>query len=137
MLNQQKMGRVSGDLAKNENENNQAVATKFLGECMMKGALCANQAMETMNHMKSNGLATFSSAEEEKFQSKVFGRATASSIAIASGNLPLTSQFALQSNSLSVAPSSKIKTSEGSIDLQDPTTAKKIARSNYKSSQLE
>ena len=82
--------------------------------------------MNTLSNMNANGQATFSEKVKENFQSKVFGHATASSIAIASGNLPLSTQFQLQKRVLAIAPSSKVNTPAGTVDLSNPTSSRSI-----------
>jgi len=55
-------------------------------------------------------------------ETEVFGRASAAAIAIAGGNLPITTQFNLQETMLKVSNSTKVKTANGIIDLRYPNT---------------
>lgn len=55
-------------------------------------------------------------------ETEVFGRASAAAIAIAGGNLPITTQFNLQETMLKVSNLTKVKTANGIIDLRYPNT---------------
>ena len=59
-------------------------------------------------YIDQSGVATFSENDRSSFQEQVFGRAAATGIAIASGSLPLTTQFELQKQVLAAAPSTKV-----------------------------
>ena len=53
-------------------------------------------------------------------ETETFGRASAAAIALAGGNLPISTLFQLQESCLNVAPSTKVKTANGVIDMRHP-----------------
>ena len=68
-------------------------------------------------------MATITKKEKETFKAQVYARATAASVAISSGILPLSTQFELQKQLRMTAPSTKVATSTGDIiDLRNHTT---------------
>mmetsp|Transcript_4354 Transcript_4354/g.5012 ORF Transcript_4354/g.5012 Transcript_4354/m.5012 type:complete len:631 (-) Transcript_4354:116-2008(-) len=109
-----------GKNADSSTQEDTAKAKHFLGECMFHGANIAQDALDAMEIMNEKGLANISDKEKKRMGKVAFDKGTAAAISLKGGNLPITTVFGLQKTMLQVAPTTKVKTPNGIVDMRHP-----------------
>lgn len=118
-----------GDDEFTANQKVQNEGVRYMSEIWRTGALVAHSTMGAMKLMNRNGQATISKNQMDAVENEAFYSASAQMVPIAYGNLALTTQFEMQKQAMSAAPSHRVQLSNHeSIDFNDVPGARQQLR---------